>query len=162
MNKNLKKNVGIAAVVIIALSACTEIFLPFLSSSLNPIELTDNSTVTAQLNDSQYKLKLEVAVSDVKKATGLMYRDSIPDGTGMFFVFQSLTPLNFWMKDTPSSLDIIYLDSNLKVVTIYSNTKPNQTEELYPSILPAEYVIETRAGWAQNVGLTTDSTFTLN
>ena len=161
MSIQIKKYLGIAGgAIVVLLILFASLFFQG-TGSVDPNTLSDNSTVTASLTSTNFKLKLEVAVSDVKKAKGLMYRSDIPDDTGMLFVFQSLDNLNFWMKDTPSSLDIIYLDNNLKVVTIYANTKPDQTDDLYPSIYPAQYVIETKAGWSQKVGLTTESTFTV-
>jgi hypothetical protein len=51
------------------------------------------------------------------------------------------------MKDTPLALDIIYLNADRTIVTIRKNTVP-YSEESVPSDVPAKYVVEVNAGFA--------------
>ena len=118
----------------------------------NPIAppINDNSIITLQHINSSSTLTLEVASTTQKTESGLMFRTHLDANTGMLFIFSQETDLTFWMKDTPISLDMIFLDKSLKVTTIYSNTKPNQISEVYPSVTSSQYVVETVAGWAQS------------
>ncbi len=100
-----------------------------------------------------YQLKLEIARTEIQREQGLMFRQKLDANSGMLFVFADSAPRTFWMQNTYISLDIIYLDSNFKVVKIWENTKPNQVTELYPSGVPIQYAIETNAGWAKQVDL---------
>ena len=43
-------------------------------------------------------LQLELAITPKTRETGLMYRDSLPKGEGMIFVFENPQPQRFWMK----------------------------------------------------------------
>ena len=94
-----------------------------------------------------------VARSNAKQESGLMNVTNLPEKEGMLFVFDDLQPRTFWMKDTLISLDIIYLDENLKVVNLYDYTAPNQTTVVYPSQLPSAYVLELNGGEAKKLNL---------
>lgn len=99
--------------------------------------------------------KLEKAITAEEKAVGLMNRNSLCDNCGMIFIFPKEKVQEFWMKNTFISLDIIFINENGKIVKIHQNTKTNQTNELYNSILPAKYTIETNAGWSLKNGIST-------
>lgn len=123
--------------------------------------LTDDSIVILEHNNSGTKIELEVAASPAKRARGLMFIEDLKENHGMFFVFDSLENLSFWMKDTPLSLDIIFLDQDFRVVNFHKNTIPNQTETLYSSGNPARYVIELKAGWIARNSLSLSDQFTI-
>lgn len=108
---------------------------------------------TVSFAGKEAKLKVEVADSFTKWQQGLMFRTTLEKDSGMLFIFPNEDELEFWMKDTYISLDIIFLDAELKIVTIHENTTPNQTEERYPASKPAQYVLETNAGWARSNGI---------
>ena len=108
---------------------------------------------------TRHELDLELAITPAEQETGLMNRASLDWGTGMLFVFDSPRMLTFWMKDTPVSLDIIFLDTDLRVINIHKYTIPEQTEQTYSSVGPSEFVIETVAGWADSVDLANSDQF---
>ena len=93
----------------------------------------------------------EVVDSPAERSVGLQFRDNLPDGTGMLFVFQGEAPRSFWMKDTYIALDIAYLDVNFRVVDI-QQMEP-QTEELHNSTAPAMFALEVRKGWFSEHGI---------
>jgi hypothetical protein len=88
---------------------------------------------------------VEIADEAYSREKGLMYRHYIPDTVGMLFIFPGEERRSFWMKNTPSSLDIIYADANYRIVRLYQNTEPYSTEGI-PSGEKAKYVIEFKAG----------------
>ena len=87
----------------------------------------------------------EVAASAEERAEGLMYRDEVPDGTGMLFVFPDNRVRSFWMANTYVPLDIAYMDPSFRVVDIVQ-MEPLVTES-YASSAPAMYGLEVRQGW---------------
>jgi len=89
---------------------------------------------------------VEIVEDEYHRFKGLMFRENLPVNQGMFFIFKNEAARYFWMKNTTLSLDIIYLDASLNIVTIHRNTTP-LTEKLYPSGKPSMYVIEVRAGF---------------
>lgn len=123
------------------------------------ISADDNSIVVLNHKQSNTKITLEVASTNQKRKTGLMFRESLAENTGMLFIFPAETELSFWMKDTSISLDMIFLNSELQVTTIHNNTKPNQITEFYDSSKPSQYVVEVPAGWANQNSLANGDLF---
>ena len=104
--------------------------------------------------DGTEKTKIDIEVADSKEeiTLGLMYRRSLPNLGGMLFVFDKDEPQNFWMKNTYIPLDFVFIDSNNTVVNIKTNIPP-MSEAGVPSEVPAMYVLELNAGFADGYGL---------
>ena len=99
--------------------------------------------MTLSIKDS--KLKVEIADSPLKRAAGLMYRDSLPQDGGMLFVFLAPEQVSFWMKDTKLPLSIAFVDAN-GVIKEIVDLKPN---DLTPATSKDKviYALETNQGW---------------
>ena len=97
---------------------------------------------------------IEVAVADdeFKQEEGLMGKGSLPDNAGMLFLFEQEAQRLFWMKNTRISLDILFVNANYEIITIHKYTQPN-SEVSIPSNKPAQYVIETNAGFCETYGI---------
>ncbi len=93
----------------------------------------------------------EVAASPAEREKGLMYRDAVPDGTGMLFVFTDSQVRSFWMANTYVPLDLAYMDPSFRVVDIVQ-MEPLVTDT-YPSKAPAMYALEVRQGWLGENGI---------
>lgn len=93
----------------------------------------------------------EVASTAEERAEGLMYRDDVPDGTGMLFVFEDSQPRAFWMANTYVPLDVAYLDPSYRIVDIIA-MEPLVTDS-YPSDAPAMFALEVRQGWFEENGI---------
>ena len=104
-------------------------------------------------NDSIIKsIDIEIAEDAYETQTGLMYRDSMKANQGMLFVFPEADYHSFYMKNTRIALDIIYINSDKKIVSIQKNAKPFDETSL-PSKVPAQYVLEINAGLADTWNL---------
>ena len=77
---------------------------------------------------------------------GLIYIYDIPDDLGALFRMENEQIYNFWMKNTFVSLDMIFMDSNFKVVGIITNTIPHDTS-IYKIDKPSKYLIEIKHGY---------------
>lgn len=93
----------------------------------------------------------EVAATADERAEGLMYRDDVPDGTGMLFVFEDSQPRAFWMANTYVPLDIAYLDPSYRIVDIIA-MEPLVTDS-YPSDHASMFALEVRQGWFGEKGI---------
>jgi uncharacterized membrane protein (UPF0127 family) len=109
------------------------------------------SIVTKEGNE--IKIDVEYARTPDEWSYGLMSRTSMNENHGMLFVFPVEENRTFWMKNTLISLDILYIDSNKKIVSIARNTKTNQTNEVYPSLFPSQYVLEVNGGFSEKNGI---------
>jgi uncharacterized membrane protein (UPF0127 family) len=97
----------------------------------------------------------ELAVSDEERARGLMFREKILPDQGMLFVFESEDRHSFWMKNTLVALDMLWLDSEKRVIHIAADVPPC-TEDPCPSYgpdRPARYVLELKNGRAAAEGI---------
>jgi uncharacterized membrane protein (UPF0127 family) len=68
-------------------------------------------------------LHVEIADNPYKQAQGLMFRKSMPDQTGMIFLFRKAEKLRFWGVNTFIPLDIAFVDQHHKITKI-SHIKP--------------------------------------
>ena len=93
----------------------------------------------------------EVAASAEERRQGLMYREELPDGTGMLFVFPDEAVRSFWMQNTYIALDIAFLDSRTRIVDI-KQMEPESTE-LHNSSAPSMFALEVRKGWLEENGI---------
>lgn len=98
------------------------------------------------------KIDIELADTPNERALGLMYRKGMDENQGMFFIFKEEEPRSFYMKNTEFSLDIIYLNKDLQIVSIVKRAKPYD-ESSMPSEAPAMYVLEINGGLSDKWGI---------
>ena len=67
---------------------------------------------------------VEVADDDAERARGLMFRDQLAQGHGMFFIHDREEPQAYWMKNTRIALDILYFDDDLALVAQQRDVPP--------------------------------------
>ena len=114
---------------------------------------TSPPTVSLQpLGGVPIEVEVEVVATPQARARGLMFRETLPEGTGMLFIFPETRPLSFWMRNTPISLDIIFIDPGGTIVKIHSDTVP-YSEASLPSDAPARFVLEVPGGYCARIGL---------
>jgi len=78
-----------------------------------------------RIGSKEYKVKL--AETEEQKASGLQNQTELAPNEGMLFVFDESEDVSFWMKDTLIPLDIIFIDDEQEVISIYEG-KPNSEE----------------------------------
>jgi hypothetical protein len=96
-------------------------------------------------------VRAEVARTPDERARGLMYREDLPAGTGMLFVFPENDIRSFWMQNTYLALDIAFLDPSFRVVDI-QQMEP-ESEDFHRSRAPAMYALEVPQGWFAEQGI---------
>jgi uncharacterized membrane protein (UPF0127 family) len=126
--------------------------------------------VSFTVNNSTYNFT-SYALNETQMHKGLMNRTNITNNTFMLFPMGASEPYPFWMKDTYVQLDIIWIDapnSTGRIVYI-ANATPcvsydkNQTNCVnYVPKNPANYVIETRAGFVQRHNISIGESVTFN
>jgi hypothetical protein len=100
----------------------------------------------------EHAFTVEWALTPEERARGLMFRETMAADHGMVFDFMVEEPQSFWMKNTPLSLDIVFIHANGTVARIARNTVPF-SERNIPSGAPVRYVLEVVAGTADRIGL---------
>jgi uncharacterized membrane protein (UPF0127 family) len=89
-----------------------------------------------------------------------MFRESLPDRTGMLFLFTDAAPHRFWMKNTMIPLDMIWMDGDGRVLFVSANTPPCKADPCpnYGPDVPAASVLEIAGGLAAKEGVTVGTT----
>jgi len=119
-----------------------------------PVFLADKTP--AKICFKEFCFDVEAADTPAKRAEGLMFRENLPENSGMLFVFENEGIYPFWMKNTLIYLDIIWIDKNGKIVFIKENAQPCKSENC-PEIMPpsaAKYVLEINAGQVEKLNFT--------
>lgn len=120
-------------------------------SAVQTMPLTITST------NGAHAFKVEIAKSAAEQERGLMYRTDLkPDGGMIFWPYPAgggaPRDASFWMKNTPSPLDIVYIRPDGTIARIAENTVPF-SETPIPSGEPVGAVLEIRGGRAAALGI---------
>ena len=128
-------------------------FIVFFLYSLNTSAEFLKKELLISNSDNELKYFIvEIANNDKLRSLGFMGRTDIPEGTGMLFIWNDEAYRNFWMKNTPSSLDIIFFDKNGNFINVHENTIPYSLDNI-PSLKPSKYVLELIAGSSKKFNL---------
>ena len=115
-----------------------------------PVDKEPLTFVTASGNKLNFAL--EVADTDEARVRGLMWRTDFPKDRAMIFVFGEMRRVMMWMQNTPSPLDMVFLDDKGRVSAIHENAVPF-SENIISSEGPAAYVVELLAGTVKRTGI---------
>ncbi|MBR1721496.1 MAG: DUF192 domain-containing protein [Treponema sp.] len=141
-------------------------FLPFVLLLLSAACTTSKTKLPVKkliLTDSSGNnivVKAEIASTFEERKNGFMFRQTIPDGTGMLFIFEEEQVLDFWMKNTPHPLSIAYIDKNGRIRDILDMT-PYSLDNVSSST-KVLYALEVPQGWYEKVGIKVGDRLKLN
>jgi uncharacterized membrane protein (UPF0127 family) len=119
---------------------------------------------------------LDIAADEASRNYGLKGLTEIPADGGMLFVFpqERIEVQSFWMEDCLVDMDIIFLDPQGRVTATHTmKVEPPRREgetrlayqyrlRPYPSILPAQFAIELKAGTVRRLGVGVDQKIELD
>ena len=148
----LKHVAAALALVVLPLTACTG---DGVASSA--ADEKAGLTVTVASANGAHAFTVETAKTPQEQERGLMFRTDIPANGGMLFAPYppeggAPKEASFWMKNTPSPLDIIFIRADGTIATIAENTVP-YSETSVPSGEPVAAVLEIRGGRAAELGI---------
>lgn len=166
MNRTLVMRIGGALVVVAILGLLIPVIGPWVGLDSAPKPKRSNVTTdfepqfteegvgafVAENGDTLAAFRLELAESTAETVQGMMFRRSVPEGTGMLFIMPEERFQSFWMRNTYVPLDIIYISSDGRVVSIQANTQPLNETPL-PSEGPAKFVLEIAGGRSAALGI---------
>jgi uncharacterized membrane protein (UPF0127 family) len=112
----------------------------------------DSKYLKAKVTVKGFELNADVPITNELMAKGLAVKNQLKESEAMLFVFEDSAKHSFWMKDMKFPIDIIWLDSNGRVVHIEQNLQPCVSVFICPNYTPnadSQYVLETVAGFTQ-------------
>ncbi len=106
---------------------------------------------------------LWLADDEVERTEGLSGVESLDPNSGLLMKYDSDGTWGIWMKDMKVSLDIVWLDSEKKIIYIVKNASPElSTDTVFKPKSNARYVIELPAGTVQAAAIKTGDTATFD
>lgn len=102
-------------------------------------------------------LLAEVVDYPETRERGLSGRKDMPLNHAMLFLFEKPDYYGIWMKDMHFPIDIFWIKNGV-VVDLEENIQPSYPLYIYKPDVPAEMVLETRAGLAKANGITIGDT----
>ena len=70
------------------------------------------------------RFSIEIVDTVEERAVGLMHRESLPQNSGMLFVYDRPQRTAFWMKNTLIPLDMLFMGSDGTITHIHENAIP--------------------------------------
>jgi uncharacterized membrane protein (UPF0127 family) len=99
-------------------------------------------------------VRAEVAEGADARERGLSGRATLAEDRGMLFVYSDRAVRTYWMKGMHFPIDILWIDRG-RVTGVEPNVPVpvGDNAPLYPSRVPADRVLEVRAGWTARHGV---------
>jgi uncharacterized membrane protein (UPF0127 family) len=145
-------------IVIAAVAMMIVVAIYAISALLDTGSVTSPVPSTFTVNGKTYSFTY-VATNDAERSAGLMNK-KVTNTTTMLFAFPGVGVYQFWMYDTNTSLDMIWVSAtgdNGTVAYVYADALPCYS---YSGLTcpnygapPANYVIEAKAGFAAANGI---------
>lgn len=111
---------------------------------------TDTLVLKTESGDHSYTV--EIADTDRERATGLMFRGSLPEKSGMIFLYDPPQRVGMWMRNTYIPLDMVFITAEGTVRRVETDTEPFSTD-LIRSGGEVAAVLELNAGQAAKIGV---------
>jgi len=112
--------------------------------------------VTVESANGSHVFHVEVARTAAEQERGLMFRTNIPEDGGMIFTPYPAEGVpreaSFWMKNTPTALDILFIRADGSIARIGENAVPF-SEDNVKSGEPVAAVLEINAGVSEKLGI---------
>ncbi|MFY3740078.1 MAG: hypothetical protein HMLIMOIP_000503 [Candidatus Nitrosomirales archaeon] len=158
----MQKKMIIAASAIAVVAIAIALIPLVTTRSTSPTIPTYGEYEVRKITIDNVMLNVEIADDSEKIQRGLMYREMLPENQGMLFIFDEERKYQFWMMNMKIHLDMIWLDSNGKVVYIVEDVAPctdsaHTSQCTYNPDEPARYVLEVNSGFVKKYGINENS-----
>jgi uncharacterized protein len=121
---------------------------PVASPSATP---APGRAVITTADGRRVQVDLEIADTPQLRTVGLSRRQSLPEQSGMLFVWPSEQHGAFWMKDTYIPLSIAFISADGRIMEI-QDMEP-LSEELHRPAQPYRYALEVNQGFFDRNGI---------
>lgn len=110
--------------------------------------VTATSDYDALISIGTTTIPVTIADTDNEREQGLSGTPYLAGQTGKLFIFDAPGKYGFWMKDMAYSLDIIWIDADLRVVGISKDISPETYPEVFYPPTDVVYALEVNSGFS--------------
>ena len=123
----------------------------------------NNSQPKTEVHFGASVFNVRVASDSISREKGLSMVENLRPNEGLLMIFQRDDTWGIWMKNMKIPIDIVWLNSDKRVVSIMTDASPNlsTSKTFYPDS-PARYVLEISAGTVRRSGIKLDQTAVIN
>ena len=151
----MRVGVGFIAASMLAVAGCSSSGGG--NEAASTIQAAASLPVTIATAQGHHVFTAETAKTAAQQEKGLMYRTGMkPDQAMLFWPYPPAggapQAANFWMKNTPTPLDIVFIRADGTIARIAENTVPF-SEAPIPSGEPVGAVLEIVGGRAADLGI---------
>jgi hypothetical protein len=115
-------------------------------------ELPKEKLVVVTKDGMRHDFNVEMALSPEQQTVGLMFRTSIPADGGMLFDWGAPRDSAMWMRNTVSSLDMLFINADGTIRRVVENTVPESLATI-DSRGPVRATLELAAGTARRLDI---------
>ena len=107
--------------------------------------ISSNAFSADEIKINNLLSNIEVASNPNDRRKGLMFRKSLPEDHGMFFVWEYRKRQCMWMRNTYIPLNVAYIDTKGKILEIYEMLP--LSEDSICSKKRVKYALEVNLDW---------------
>jgi len=111
----------------------------------------DRTPLVVSTGSGDRSFSIEIADTSAEREAGLMFRQTMADDHGMLFVFERTGEVDFWMKNTPMALDLVFVGEDGRVKAVMRGEP--ESEAIISPGQPVRFVLELKAGTAARDGI---------
>jgi hypothetical protein len=140
---------------LLALLAATPMLLPLrgrAQTGPQPELPKERLTIVSSDGKQQHDFDVEMALTPEQQTIGLMFRQSVPAEGGMLFDWGQAKDSRMWMRNTVSSLDMVFINEDGSIRHIVENTVP-ESLAVIDSAGPVRATLELAAGTAERLDI---------
>jgi len=115
-------------------------------------ELPKEKLTVVTRDGQRHEFNVEMALTPEQQTVGLMFRKQVPPDGGMLFDWGTPRDSAMWMRNTVSSLDMLFINPDGTIRRIAENTVPESLATI-PSGGPVRATLELAAGTARRLGI---------
>jgi uncharacterized membrane protein (UPF0127 family) len=99
-----------------------------------------------------HAIYVQLAITPEEMQTGLMHRASLPENSGMLFIYDSPRRMSFWMMNTLIPLDIGFFTKD-GILREVRSMRANDLTPVPSSRDDIQFALEMNAGWFEKNGV---------
>lgn len=122
------------------------------NKSVHPVSGLQIIDLTVSSSGQSHAFRVELANTPEAQSRGLMFRTELGDNEGMLFPSDTPQVRSFWMRNTPISLDLIFIGLDGRITNIAANAEPYSLESIRSDGV-ATAVLELRGGRSAELGI---------
>jgi uncharacterized membrane protein (UPF0127 family) len=131
-------------------------------TSFNDLKIWGKGVVTVQMTKTENaEFRVVIAKSNKERRQGLMHIEFMEENEGMVFIFDPPRKVSMWMRNTPMTLDMIFINKDGEIITIENSATPYSTKGI-PSNGSIKWVLEINGGLSERLNIKTGDSVKLN